>query len=271
MIKKIICPVDFSEAAINGIEYAAKFAQACKAELHVINVQSLFPEAVISGENMQETMQLASDKLKAVCHDVSSVFQLSCSYDLEVTNSSLGKVIAKESEGENVIVMGTNGIDDIYQYLFGTNTFNVIKKSQSPVLLVPETISYRNIKKIVFAWDYTPRNKATVLKLKDIVGVFRSEVIFLQISRQFTNLNSDVYKISKEELASFLAETPNVKFDNFYSDELEEGIDHYMLRSNADLLAITFHQRNLLSRILHHSIVQEISTIASYPVLILPA
>jgi nucleotide-binding universal stress UspA family protein len=271
MVKKIICPTDFSDVAVNGIEYAAKIAQAFNAELHVLNVQSLFPEAVIAGPNIREAVLMASDKIKAVCDEAGRAFRISCSYDVEVTNSSLEKAITKKSGGDTVIVMGTNGIDDIYQYLFGTNTYNVVKKSKCPVLLVPEQISFGTIKKIVFAWDYTPRNKAAVLQVKDLMGVFKPEIIFLHVSRQFTDISGDVFRVVQEEFTSLLAEMPNVKFEHLYSDELEEGIDHYMISSNADVLAMTFHHRNLLSRILYPSVTKGLSARASYPVLMLPA
>ena len=43
MIKKIICPTDFSKASINAIEYAAKLAKVFNAELLLVNVQVVSP------------------------------------------------------------------------------------------------------------------------------------------------------------------------------------------------------------------------------------
>lgn len=38
MIKKILCPTDFSEASLTGIEYASKLAQALNAQITLINI-----------------------------------------------------------------------------------------------------------------------------------------------------------------------------------------------------------------------------------------
>jgi nucleotide-binding universal stress UspA family protein len=103
-----------------------------------------------------------------------------------------------------------------------------------------------------------------------MMSVFKPEFIFLHISRHFTDISSDVFRVVKEEFQTMLAEMSEVKFDHLYSDELEEGMDRYMLKSNADLLVISFHHQNLLGRILHQSVIKGMSVTATYPVLMLP-
>ena len=52
-MKKILCPTDFSDTALNGIVYAAKFAHHIGATLTLFNVQSLFninPLDVVQGK-----------------------------------------------------------------------------------------------------------------------------------------------------------------------------------------------------------------------------
>lgn len=275
MIKKIICPTDFSETATNAIHYAAKLAQVFGAELKLINVQRIHPvSAVVSmregiDPGSAENSHLAAERLKDVCTEINKMFKISTDYEVDITATSIQKVISASGVENTIIVMGTNGIDDTFQYFFGTNTNNVIKKSKCPVFIIPESASYKSIKKIVFAWDYSPDAFPSFTFLNELMATFNPEFTFLHISKHLSDISEDVFKALRSEVKPLLGQSVNVQFEQIYSEDITSGLDQYMTHANADLLTLFFYDRGEIPNLFHGTITKRIVNSAKYPVLVL--
>ena len=143
-MKKILCPTDFSEAADQAIAYAAKLSKKIGAELTLLNVQSVFslpPSEVIKGKFL--ATEPLSDRLEEQSYKVMDTFKIQCHSEVEPSNRGLGKTIAQRAKDFDLIVMGTNGADDYYQFFLGTNSYQVIRTSAVPVLLIPRDADIR--------------------------------------------------------------------------------------------------------------------------------
>lgn len=270
-MKTILVPTDFSPNANNAIEYGAKLAHIMKAKMEILHVQLLSAALpIISGIDAIQSISKVTDVLQKMSDDVCHTFNIHCNYSLETTIKTLEKTISEKVEGRNMIVMGTNGKDDEYQHIFGTNSYEVLKKSKCPVLIIPEGVKYRTIKKVVFAWDYSDDNKVSLFQLKNLLIDFDYEIIFLHISKQKTAISDDVFRIFKEEIYSYLGEKENITFERIFAEDPEAYprlIDNFMIESNASMLAITYYDRGILGRIIHGTVTKSLSEIASYPLL----
>lgn len=277
MIKKIVCPTDFSDAALNATEYAAKLAQLFGAELLFVNVQRIIPvDAAVSlregiGSDVLESSRDAVVMLKEMSVEANKMFKISADYEVDVTSKSMEKILSSLGDDNTMIVMGTNGVDDLYQYFFGTNTYHVIKKSNCPVLVIPENVSFGSIKKIVFAWDYELKNKFSFSMLKDFMNSFNPKFIFLHISKHRTEVSNEVFKALRDEIETVLGEDNNAEFEQIFSDNIPESINEYMIKSKANLLSITYYNRGLIRNIFHGKVTKELSERVEYPILVLHA
>lgn len=272
-MRKIICPTDFSEAANNAIEYAANLAQILKAQLEIVNIQLLSAvEPILSGVEANKSVSSITETLNEIKEEVIRSFNISCGYRVETTVNTLEKAFQDLSEINDLIVMGTNGMDDVYQYFFGTNTYHIIKKVKCPLLVIPEGVSYNAIKKIVFAWDYGRNNNAAFLQLKTLLDTDNVDITFLHISKELTAVSDDIFNALKDDIHSNLSYKENIKFERIYTKDAElfpDKINEYMIDSGADLLAITFYDRGMLKNILHGNVTKGLSEMASYPLLVL--
>lgn len=274
-MSKITCPTDFSTTADNAVNYAAQLAAKNKTEFEILHIQllsSLHP--IVSGIIAKQNTLPVSDSLQKLCAGVSENYDIRCSYTVETTDNSLEAAITSKSGKSNLIVMGTNGMDDLFQYIFGTNTFSVITKSKCPVLMIPEGVAYKPVKKIIFAWDYGKAGKDSILQLKDIFSADHPEIIFLHISKEKTEVGDEVFKALKEEMYAFLGEDSRISFQRIFSDDPEnfaEKIAEYADEEKADMLAITYQDRGVIRNIFHGKITKELTEMAHFPLLALHA
>mgnify|MGYP003519408592 CR=1 FL=1 len=271
-MRTILVPTDLSDAANNALEYAAKIALAINGKLLIANIK-LATDAEVTAEPLNcRYIRTTTDILRDISESTQKTFSVPCNFVEKSTKQNLQKAIAKLSAETDLIVMGTNGTDDTYQYFFGTNTYQVIKKTKCPVFVIPEAVSYKSIQKIVFAWDYTRDNKAAFLQMNNLLEGFSYDIIFLHISHQKTIISDDVFDALKEEVCSSLNDVGNIQFKRIFSEEPENFSDklhEFMEDSNADLLAITYYDRGIIPNLFHGNITRKLTEAVTYPLLVL--
>jgi len=140
-MKKILCPCDFSETALRGVEIAARIADRINASLTVCYVQpSVWPEAVFLEPVVEDSLLDVESKLSAICSHVRNTFGTECDFTTTRTTDTIDDTIAGFSDDFDLIVMGTNGADDFLEYFFGGHSFHIASISGCPVLVIPDNI-----------------------------------------------------------------------------------------------------------------------------------
>src|SRR5579859_7300670 len=128
-IKTILCPVDFSEASEYGLDYAAHVAKLFFADIKLIYVRtSIWPEAVQLEHRSSESDADITNRLSIFCDETAQEFGVHCSHQLIPTTDTLGEAIAQQAKECDLIVMGTDGASNYYEYLFGSDTFHVVEE-----------------------------------------------------------------------------------------------------------------------------------------------
>ena len=75
VMKKILCPCDFSTPALRGIEYAADLCQKINGNITLCHVQpSVWPEAIFLEPVVEESIESAEEKLKVIADGLSEKF-----------------------------------------------------------------------------------------------------------------------------------------------------------------------------------------------------
>jgi nucleotide-binding universal stress UspA family protein len=151
-IKKILCPTDFSEPALEALKVASELAQHFSAVLLVVNIVPPVPVPTrpIAGATLAEPglspafdvtsylMELtnaAKEELQTLVNDhipqgISvQLFLSSGQPDLEIIK------IAKEEKAD-LIVIATHGQRGWRRFLFGSVAEKVVRLAEGPVLVV---------------------------------------------------------------------------------------------------------------------------------------
>jgi len=279
MISRIICPTDFTSIANNAVEYAAGLCKALDAGLLLLHVEQvpanvpLLASGVILDENMSDSMS----QLRSLSRDVAENFKIPCSYHVSVARQNIASAIAEQTGEHNLIVMGTNGVDDLYTYFFGSNAYHVARKVKCPALVIPADASYEGIKKMTLAIEYDFKTSTLLDPLKEFIRVFNPELDVVHVSENSFQLEGhrsetgpDLFSSQEAAFREVLGKEGKLEFKQLYSDDFAGAISEFVVESGADLLAITIHTKGIFSSFMGHSVAKELTGTANYPILVFP-
>jgi len=142
-IKRILCPVDFSENSDHAMRYAAALAGTFEAELTLLHVVAPMVAALPGETALPDMLQANIDELTDACRErlEKTVGTLAAS-GLTVQHKVINGVpfieiirYARETETD-LIVMGTHGRTGIGHLIIGSVAERVVRKAPCPVLTV---------------------------------------------------------------------------------------------------------------------------------------
>lgn len=269
-MNKILCPIDFSEASKNGMEYAANLAKVLKAKLTLLYVRtSIWPEAIQLERELNESNEAIQSRLSLFAIEVQKEFDIPCDYLIEQTTDTFEEAIAARSIYYDLVVMGTNGADTFYQYVYGSNSFHVIENSKCPVLMVPEGCSYRPINVMIYGYDPDTNPVFLIEQLKKMALPLNAEVRLLHIAEEKPSAETKrKMEILQDVIKDRESKQISWSFDFEYSNEVSWALDQYFKIHNGDILALSFHQRSLFEKLFKENVVKQISMVANYPVFV---
>ena len=165
--------------------------------------------------------------------------------------------------------MGSDGPDDLYQFFSGSNTYNAIIKSETPLLLIPAGYVYSEIKTMVYAFDYLKERNLPLTRLVPLIKALKCELTVLQVMEDaYSKKADDDLKEIQFIIRNLYGDDIGYKYDTIHSTEIAQSINSYILRNQPDALALCSVHRNLLGRIFHKSVIKNISSVCSYPLFV---
>lgn len=269
MKKSILCPVDFSATADHAVATAAKLAQKCGAQLDLFNIHSvrdMNPSELLWGSSLK--VAATTNQLEALALEISRVYKISCYGNVRTSNHSLPQVISDVGSDYDLIVMGTNGADNVYDTFFGTNSYQVAKESTVPVLLLPPNYEYESLSSMVFAMDYfhelaTP--PVQLIKWADLLG---TRITVLQIMTEEYLHRHDEKLNSDQQIIKQVLDKKHQNFKTIYSDRPIEGITDFISAHACDVLALCFRHHSLMQKLFHKNVVKNLCAITPCPLFI---
>jgi len=141
IFRKILFPVDLSEASAKIIPYVHEMVKKFEAELHIIFVAHVsgyyasidLPYAYMSdfeSEIVKGADKKLADFIAATCRDYACKAKVATGYPAE---EILKYAVAEDID---LIIMGTHGRKMIQRIVFGSVANHVVQKSPVPVLTV---------------------------------------------------------------------------------------------------------------------------------------
>jgi universal stress protein A len=135
-IKKIICPVDFSELSRKALQYANEFARLSDGKVFLVGVIENDPTINYSHDLEKED----SDEEKRLTALIEEENMAGIVADYVIYEGSAEECIldyAKRQKAD-VIIMGSHGRRGLKRMILGSVAEHVIRRAPCPVLVVKE-------------------------------------------------------------------------------------------------------------------------------------
>ncbi len=140
MFSRILCPIDFSEASRQAVQYAIALAKVHGASLDVLHVSPPpGTPALVPGEPDEEGLVEAHRVTAEAAAMVESASQQGIRVDVLVQSGQPTKQILQcaAARPADVIVMGTHGTGGFEHFVLGSVAEKVVRKATCPVFTVP--------------------------------------------------------------------------------------------------------------------------------------
>lgn len=272
-MKTILVPIDFSETATNAVYYAANLAQYTKSKLvlfHAYHVPMIVSEVpfVLTSEDIQ-LEEKSNEQMKLIV----DVLQKQYENNLEIETLSFQGFasdeiveLAKEKKCD-LIVMGTKGAGKSSTFL-GSNTVDVLKHTTCHVLIVPDKIEFREIDKILFAFDFKSiQNNSVLDPLIELATLFNAEIMIFNIedSRIQPSIDKSLEGIKIDHVLA------KVKHTYWFSEHknLVDAINDFAYSKHAILITMIRRSHNLIQQILTKSNTKLMALHSQIPLLVL--
>lgn len=276
-MRKIVLPTDFSANAFNALRYAVELFKYEKCEffiLHAYADEVYDREAVVTRELLEEFKESVLQKSNAHLEEIlSQIQEISPNprHSFE-TLSAFGVLVDEvndliNEENADLCLMGTRGKTNDRSISFGSNTLQVLKYVQCPVLCIPADYHYKKPDKLLFPTDYmVPYQKRELKLVTEFARSYRSEIHVLYVSK----FPPESFRQKDNQL--FLKEQFfQTDFYFHWVDEPErfEAIVHFIEQNDIDMLIMVNSRHSYLESILYESTIDKIGLHPKIPFLVL--
>lgn len=267
----ILCPTDFSECSLNAIEYASKLGEKYNANLilfHVLNREDYLKLSPgdVEGKFQEE---FVLQKLKNLQQTVLDECVPNGLKDCQIAARE-GKIVqgilsfAKEINA-NLIVVGTEGMNDLRENIIGSRSSRLVEQSDRDVLVVPRRVFFKKPKKLVFASDYLEEDKLAVQKVVEWARFFDAEIDLVHISSSQKVIEKALHLTMIEEIKPFVRyEKINFILKSF-RDEVALGLENYLHEAKGDILITMSKKKNFFDQIFSKNLSKKMSYFLTKP------
>ena len=223
----IIVPTDLSQVADNAARYAA---QMVKGNYDV----NLILYHVYENESDKETAGILLEKLK---EELQSKHFAKVETRMEEGGDLIDclEKLARHSDAQ-LIVMGITGKSKLEQVFLGSNTLKITERNVCPVLIVPPTAQFFEIKNVCLLSDFKDvQGSVPDAPIKNVLNLFRPALHIVNVnSEHYVSLTQEFMAERSRMLEMFQGYKPEFYFIGTF--DLLDTVQTFVADKNIDLL-----------------------------------
>ncbi|WP_281846747.1 universal stress protein [Olleya namhaensis] len=274
---QVLIPTDFSDNAMNALKYALELYKHERVEFYFLNAYQddvYANDKLINRANFEDILESVRTNSQTLLESfLKAAKNLAPNprytyHTISAYNSLIEEAdIIVNAKNIDLIIMGTRGKTNDKTISFGSNTLQVLKYVQCPVLVIPENYQYKRPKKIVFTTNFMIPYKRRELKLlSKIANPYRSKIDLLYISK-YPKLS-----IRQEDNKTFIMETLPENDVNYVTEankSVADAIQSYIKKHDIDLLVMVNTRHSFLENILFKSTIDTMTLHIDIPFLVM--
>jgi len=267
----ILCPIDFSECALNALEYAAKIGEKYKAKLIVFHVLNKQDYQNISPLDLDGRFQkeFVEQKLKSLQDAVliESLPKGLKSCEVVISEGAIVQAILDFSQkiNANLIVVGTEGMNEFKEQVFGSRSSKMVMQTDRDILVVPRKAFFKRPRKLVYASNYVEEDKTAIKKVVQFAAFFDSEIDIVHVSSRSRVIDKALHKTMVEEIK------PSISYDSVnyvlksFRDDLALGLENYLQLAKGDVLVTVSKRKDFFDQLFTKNLSRKMSYFITKP------
>lgn len=276
-MKNILLPTDFSDNSKNAIQYALEFFKNELCTFYILHVQKAsryttddLMAAPANTTVHQSVISDAKKKLNSIVEELKNKYPnenytFHTITDYDIFTDAIRQTV--KSKSIDIIVMGTNGATGAAEVVFGSNTLNVIRKIDCPVIAIPQGAIFSIPKTILYTIDYWDHfNIDGIEPLMDIIMKYKSSLRILKIKEDETITVAEFD--DKKNMKDFFKGI-NHTFHSIINVPTASAITSFVQIMDVDMTAIFIQRETFLERFFKGSKTSKISYGTRVPLLIM--
>lgn len=268
-MKTILVPTDFSENAFVAGQYAASLAKETGAKVlfyHVyIVLYSGFEETGVSVKHVEWADQEAAGAMEKLLNTVRAQYpevQIEGEFIRGFMIDALMERLKQDADIQ-LIVMGTKGVTNVAESIFGSTTYEVLKKAQIPVLVIPEDTPDYSLQHVGFFSDYNTHEIEALQLMTSLLTPVKSFDV-LHFVRQGATGNADKREQWKAEASAALG-NQHIEIKEIPVEKVDlHSVTNLATDQHLDLMVFTRPQKPFFEKIFGKSLTK---AVANYPVI----
>ena len=271
-IRSILVPTDFSEASINSLAYALELADRSGSSrlvlLHCFHVPPTTVETSYVADQtnlLVQTEKRAREEMRRLEEKYlqPSGIPYECLVEVGPTMESINKRIKQGTV--DLVVMATHKAGKL-ERLLGSLPEYALEHCKAPLLLVPDKVSFRPLRKLAFATDLKEYKREEVLhKLGYLAASFQTEVVILNVHTGKNELSGS----EMQELEHIRQELQGLDYrlELIEGDDPQEEILEYVEEEEVDMVAAIPRKHNFFESLFHSSVSKKLAMETRVPML----
>jgi nucleotide-binding universal stress UspA family protein len=252
-MKTIIVATDYSPAALNAAKYAAEMASVINAGILLLHIYNLpvgyngIPLTV----NVEDIRKIADNNMNGLKAQLIEKTGGKVPIDAKIRLGTFFQElqIVCETVHPYTVIIGSQGTTATERILFGGHAVYAMKHLLWPIITVPQTVSFSNIKKIGLACDFDGVLDTTpVDEIKMLVNDFNAELHVLNTGKK-DELDPDV--VFESGLLNEMIGNLNPNYHFITNEKTDESIMEFAEQNKIDLLIVLPKRHGLMEMLVH--------------------
>jgi nucleotide-binding universal stress UspA family protein len=287
--KEILIPVDFSDYSLRTCDLGIKIASSMNARIVLLHsyysmnfsmmqLTETLSYDIYETETIKELVKKAEDdmqnlfnllKRKMEKHELPKV-----PISTEIREGVPEDVILTYAKEHNpiLIIMGTRGKDQKENDLIGSVTAEIIDRSQTPVLAVPENIPLSTFEEelnVAFVNSLDEKDLLAFEKMMLLLTPFKKKIFFTQILPRKGNQANDKLINKLREYVKTHYPLFKTEYGSIKESDLLGELEAYIQKQRISLIVINSHKRNIFTHLFNPSIAHKMIFHSDTPMLVL--
>lgn len=268
MMRTVLIPTNFSAKTRNAMKYVGDmFADEAihYILLHAYDVPYQPNEIMVS--SVLDAMK--KDVERSLTKEI-DLFKSFLSHDRSIISSitGIGSVMDviryNKSISPDFIVLATSGRKEVNMFLVGSNTQQILKNTEVPLLVIPNGRSYRKFENIVYGSDLKSLSVECLKPLHRLLDRTEAKLTVVHVGE----LSPDQKQESESELRALMGDRMT-SFIQYQAPEISQGLEDCVRKVSADLLVVVDRKRSFFQRLFHQSVTKSIERNTLVPLLVL--